>query len=1488
MFCQDEGAFEFTDTDGSYHLILPPGDHDIFVYKAGYYTFWDSVAIPDGGILAHNFYLEPGGSTGLVFGVVTDCIADQPINNALVDTDEGDYTYSNAAGAYWLEIPEGSYIIEVSADGYFEKTFFVNMDPAFDPTIEQNACLVTSENLCSLSGIVSDSQMGNPLVDVTLSAFGDLFFTFTDEAGTYSMDVPSGPIDLHVEASGYVSQSIPINYATGETATLNVSLDMVQPTEDDHCNQPGSCATALVVNGAILSGNIETPGDEDWFVFQGNTGEVYKIETSDLGLGMDTVIQLYREDGTTLIGADDDGGVGFGSKIVWTAEQDGSFYIKVRHYESSKTGTYHIAVRGSDDHCNEAGLCATEISADGTPIPGNIEKIGDIDWFCFNAVSGLTYNADTFDLGAGSDTVISLLRADGITIIKEDDDSGDGFASAITWTADNDGMFFIRVRQLSGSETGSYHVRLTEFDDHCNTRTSCATMLGPYRGLVQGVFEADQDEDWFQFQGTPDIDYEIQTGNLSQDCDTFLSLYSADGQLITSDDNSGSGLASHILWSADAGGIFYILVKHTAPNGRGSYEMSLSASDDHANTFSYATLLATGGEPALGNIETGGDSDFFQFSVDAGRTYILETGNLGEGCDTVIELYEPNGEVLITSDNDSGVGFASRIDFSPETSGVYYALVRHNEQTGTSTYEISLREEDDHLNSAGNEATVLEIDGTKIDGRFEIAGDEDWFRFEAEANQLYVIETGDLLGRCDPLIELYETDGSTLLARDDDGGPGFASKLYWSPDISDTYFVRLRNFNASETGDYRIWVQSLPEDDAPDRFSNAKPVPTDGIPVSSQIERYGDIDWFKFNAQAEFAYQIESANLSDSADTIINLYGPDGVTPVLSDDDSGQGLGSRIVWTAEATGIYYIKVSHFESEGTGAYDLFIQEVSFSCISIDDGQSIDGSILQEGGGELYCMDIVAGDQVTVSLNGPSNGVDFDLYLKTGSPPELTDYAVRGYSMSAQETCELSVSSSNILYVRVHSFFGLGNYELVADIIPMQTECLTLNQAEVQIGNLNGTDDKLLYCLDVAEGDDLTVTLDGPETGADFDIFLKFGSVPTFSEYDSRGYSPSSNETASLSDLAAGIVYIRVVSYSGSGNFDLSAHVAKTQTDCIPLIKGQPLQDTLSFPTDGKLYCHDVAEGEQIGILLDGPLTDADFDLYVKFGAPPSITDYDVRSYTAASHEECVFTASVAGITYILIQSHFGTGNYIIQVYEPGQGPLSKLSSDPSNKLLFIKGSIEDRVTGKRIEPSRFCIAIKGLGKFCYNRDDNSNNQVIFIPGGYFFLILPAIVENNIALSVHNVPCYRDSEPFLFNMDQLSNTILKCEIDPILDCDNDGMNNIWEKRHGLNIWKNDADLDFDEDGYSNKEEYAADTDPSEKASVPMALQKMGDLDGSGILDLIDAVLILKLLAGLETPEMVCSGDGTTCLDVDGNTRIGMEEGIYILLRLAEMRD
>ena len=54
--------------------------------------------------------------------------------------------------------------------------------------------------------------------------------------------------------------------------------------------------------------------------------------------------------------------------------------------------------------------------------------------------------------------------------------------------------------------------------------------------------------------------------------------------------------------------------------------------------------------------------------------------------------------------------------------------------------------------------------------------------------------------------------------------------------------------------------------------------------------------------------------------------------------------------------------------------------------------------------------------------------------------------------------------------------------------------------------------------------------------------------------------------------------------------------------------------------------------------------------------------------------------------------------------------------------------------------------------------------------------------------------------------------------VADADGDGLPDEWEKKYGLDTASNDADADKDGDGFTNAEEYAANTDPSDRESHP----------------------------------------------------------------------
>ncbi|NLF02951.1 MAG: hypothetical protein GX601_18460 [Anaerolineales bacterium] len=90
------------------------------------------------------------------------------------------------------------------------------------------------------------------------------------------------------------------------------------------------------------SHSFHSSEDVDWVrltvpSFDVARGVSYRIETRNLGWGMDTVLELYDTDGATHLVQNDDGGAEFASQIRWTPTFEGTYYVKVRPYSSQST-----------------------------------------------------------------------------------------------------------------------------------------------------------------------------------------------------------------------------------------------------------------------------------------------------------------------------------------------------------------------------------------------------------------------------------------------------------------------------------------------------------------------------------------------------------------------------------------------------------------------------------------------------------------------------------------------------------------------------------------------------------------------------------------------------------------------------------------------------------------------------------------------------------------------------------------------------------------------------------------------------------------------------------------------------------------------------------------------------------------------------------------------------------------------------------------------
>lgn len=74
--------------------------------------------------------------------------------------------------------------------------------------------------------------------------------------------------------------------------------------------------------------------------------------------------------------------------------------------------------------------------------------------------------------------------------------------------------------------------------------------------------------------------------------------------------------------------------------------------------------------------------DWTAVNLCEGRSYTIETTNLGLSADTILELHDPTCTTLLMSDDDSGAGAASRLSFIAPTDGVHHLAVREKMVSG--------------------------------------------------------------------------------------------------------------------------------------------------------------------------------------------------------------------------------------------------------------------------------------------------------------------------------------------------------------------------------------------------------------------------------------------------------------------------------------------------------------------------------------------------------------------------------------------------------------------------------------------------------------------------------------------------------------------------------------------------------------------------------------------------------------------------------------
>jgi len=340
-------------------------------------------------------------------------------------------------------------------------------------------------------------------------------------------------------------------------------------------------------------------------------------------------------------------------------------------------------------------------------------------------------------------------------------------------------------------------------DDHGDSPLS-ATPVAVGGDLIGACTDPAGDMDYFLFQALGGRTYLLLTSHLSTGMDTVLYLFDSDGgTILVVDDDSGDQGGSRIEWPAPRSGTYFAMVRHAqATAGTGCYDLSIGVLqvDDHGNDPLSATPLPIGERALDGFLETASDLDVFLFAVEAGYDYKVDISKTSGTGDIVLRLFGENGiDELARTSTDGQDG---SIRWSPERDGTLFATVSREggNGDGDAGYEIHASRpgySDDHGNSASS-ASDVSASGDAVEGRIEVAGDRDWFRFAVRRAGEYTIAVDAVNGGIFRAA-LVGLDGETVLEE----AAAFAGeevRLTWVAPSDGAYFIEISL--GSGTGSY--------------------------------------------------------------------------------------------------------------------------------------------------------------------------------------------------------------------------------------------------------------------------------------------------------------------------------------------------------------------------------------------------------------------------------------------------------------------------------------------------------------------------------------------------------------------------------------------------------------------------------------------------------------------------------------------------------------
>jgi hypothetical protein len=400
---------------------------------------------------------------------------------------------------------------------------------------------------------------------------------------------------------------------------------------------------------------------------------------------------------------------------------------------------------------------------------------------------------------------------------------------------------------------------------------------------------------------------------------------------------------------------------------------------------------------------------------------------------------------------------------------------------------------------------------------------------------------------------------------------------------------------------------------------------SNGVPVTGLAGAAGSERHYRIEVPPN-QDELEIRTFGGTGD--VDLYVRRDAAPTTSSyDHRPYQIGNDETVTVEkpAAGTWYIMLRGFNS-----YSGVTLQAAYSggvpATVLTNGVPVERLSGATSSEQFFVIEVPAGQtQLEIKMSGGTG--DADLYVRRGEAPTVDRYDYRPYLAGNNETVTIRDPAAGRWHIMVK---GRNAYSGVTLVAGFGDGILALDN-DVPLTGLTGPEgSERFYRIDVPAGQsNLEIRISGG-TG-DADLYVKFGSRPTTSDYDHRPFLIGNDETVTVANPAAGAWHIMVRAYRAYSGLTLRAVYGEVRT----LQNGVPVPNLSGVAGSERFFKIEVPAGQRELIFqMSGGTGNA--DMYIRRGSRPTTATWDHRSTQPDNNERVVIDNPQAGAWHVMLR------------------------------------------------------------------------------------------------------------------------------------------------------------------------------------------------------------------------------------------------------------